>query len=169
MDFEDDTIDPAMAAAMGFTSFGGAQNKRRKVHRNNDDGDGFIDPEIAKSNNPPAKLAPGTGANSVKTGPRRPAAASAQDAANATTAAGVVPAAGESNVAASGSTAQVSGASPAFSTATHGGPTAGAQGGVDQNRPNMRKGVRNENGDMVFFKPSFLEDPWRHLGDAKRA
>jgi hypothetical protein len=158
-----------MAAAMGFTSFGGAPNKRRKVHRNNDDGDGFIDPEIAKSNLPPAKYAPGTGANSVKTGSRRPAAASAQDAASATTAAGVVPANGESNAAASGSTTQLSGASPAFSTATQGGRTAGAQSGGNQNRPNMRKGVRNETGDMVFFKPSFLEDPWRHLRDAKKA
>lgn len=27
----------------------------------------------------------------------------------------------------------------------------------------LRHGVRNENGDMVYFLPSFIEDPWKHL------
>lgn len=28
----------------------------------------------------------------------------------------------------------------------------------------LRRGVRNERGDMAYFLPSFLEDPWRDLG-----
>ncbi|KAK6410860.1 hypothetical protein LTR95_018158 [Oleoguttula sp. CCFEE 5521] len=27
----------------------------------------------------------------------------------------------------------------------------------------LRQGVRNEDGDMVYFLPSFLEDPWAGL------
>ena len=27
----------------------------------------------------------------------------------------------------------------------------------------LRHGVKNENGDMVYFLPSFLEDPWKDL------
>ena len=27
----------------------------------------------------------------------------------------------------------------------------------------LKNGVRNESGDMVYFKPSFLEDPWKDL------
>ncbi|KAK2768177.1 hypothetical protein FQN54_000029 [Arachnomyces sp. PD_36] len=29
----------------------------------------------------------------------------------------------------------------------------------------LERGVRDENGDMVFFKPSFIEDPWAAAGD----
>ena len=28
----------------------------------------------------------------------------------------------------------------------------------------LRRGVRNERGDMAYFLPSFLEDPWKELG-----
>lgn len=28
----------------------------------------------------------------------------------------------------------------------------------------LRRGVQNERGDMVFFLPSFIEDPWKGLG-----
>ena len=27
----------------------------------------------------------------------------------------------------------------------------------------LRHGIRNENGDMVYFLPSFIEDPWKNL------
>nr|POE74407.1 hypothetical protein CFP56_67758 [Quercus suber] len=27
----------------------------------------------------------------------------------------------------------------------------------------LRRGVKNERGDMVYFLPSFLEDPWKRL------
>lgn len=27
----------------------------------------------------------------------------------------------------------------------------------------LRHGVKNSNGDMVYFLPSFLEDPWKNL------
>ena len=28
----------------------------------------------------------------------------------------------------------------------------------------LRRGIRNERGDMAYFLPSFLEDPWKELG-----
>lgn len=28
----------------------------------------------------------------------------------------------------------------------------------------LRRGIRNERGDMAYFLPSFLEDPWEELG-----
>jgi hypothetical protein len=27
----------------------------------------------------------------------------------------------------------------------------------------LRRGIRNERGDMAYFLPSFLEDPWAKL------
>lgn len=39
-------------------------------------------------------------------------------------------------------------------------------GQADARKPDqrsLRQGVRNERGDMVFFLPSFIEDPWRAL------
>lgn len=32
----------------------------------------------------------------------------------------------------------------------------------------LRQGVRNDNGDMVYFMPSFIHDPWEHLRKSKR-
>lgn len=32
----------------------------------------------------------------------------------------------------------------------------------------MRKGVRNERGDTVYFQPSFLEDPWKKLEEERK-
>lgn len=34
---------------------------------------------------------------------------------------------------------------------------------AEQNLGAYRNGVRNERGDMVYFMPSFIEDPWEHL------
>lgn len=42
-----------------------------------------------------------------------------------------------------------------------------ADGGISQTSgptlEALRHGVRNENGDTVFFLPSFIDDPWKHL------
>ena len=31
----------------------------------------------------------------------------------------------------------------------------------------LRRGIRNERGDMAYFLPSFLEDPWKELSAAQ--
>lgn len=59
MDSSDDfEIDPAIAAAMGFSGFGKAPNKKRKY-----DNDGFIDPDITAPQ--------GTSANKLPIGERK--------------------------------------------------------------------------------------------------
>lgn len=40
---------------------------------------------------------------------------------------------------------------------------SGVDGEDEQSLHALRQGVRNANGDMVYFLPSFLEDPWRRL------
>jgi len=35
--------------------------------------------------------------------------------------------------------------------------------GSTMNLQALRRGVRNERGDMAYFLPSFLEDPWAKL------
>lgn len=32
----------------------------------------------------------------------------------------------------------------------------------------LRKGVKNERGDTVYFLPSFLEDPWKILEEERK-
>lgn len=104
-DFE---IDPAIAAAMGFSGFGN-QNKKRKFDSN----DGFVDPDIQKK-----QQAQGSGANNVPLRERK--APSAQNQAPV-----------------------VAGGKPTME--------------------DLRHGVRNAKGDVAYFLPSFLEDPWEGL------
>ncbi|KAF2487275.1 hypothetical protein BDY17DRAFT_7763 [Neohortaea acidophila] len=40
---------------------------------------------------------------------------------------------------------------------------SGVDGDDEKSLQALRQGVRNANGDMVYFLPSFLEDPWRRL------
>lgn len=40
-------------------------------------------------------------------------------------------------------------------------PGRNADGSLDLEA--LRKGVKNDNGDMVYFLPSFIEDPWKDL------
>jgi len=35
--------------------------------------------------------------------------------------------------------------------------------GSTMNLQALRRGIRNERGDMAYFLPSFLEDPWANL------
>ena len=39
----------------------------------------------------------------------------------------------------------------------------GSGGPMEHSLQAYRQGVRNEKGDMVYFLPSFLEDPWEKL------
>jgi hypothetical protein len=154
MDFDDTEIDPALAAAMGFSSFGGAPNKRRKV---NNDGDGFIDPEISKSGSAPTRP-PGTGANSVMTSTRRPAPVT-QTSTSAMA----------NSVAAGHVGAEAGAAQPHISAESVDTLTYNNAARDTDDLAALRNGVRNAQGDMAFFKPSFLEDPWKDLRESKKA
>jgi hypothetical protein len=33
----------------------------------------------------------------------------------------------------------------------------------------LRRGIRNERGDMAYFLPSFLENPWKELSAEQQA
>lgn len=118
-DFE---IDPAIAAAMGFSGFGTQPNKKRKFNAN----EGFVDPEIGKA----GKAA--TGANNMPVRQSK-IANPAEDEPKS-----IVPEATTSDHAASGQNEK---------------PSLEA----------LRQGVPNQRGDMVYFLPSFIEDPWTNL------
>lgn len=110
-DSEDFEIDPAIAAAMGFSGFG-AQKKRKF-----DADQGFVDPSFKQ-----AQMAESsTGANSAPLGQKK--AVKVEH----------VPK----------EAVQAAPAKPSLEA--------------------LRHGVRNERGDMVYFMPSFLEDPWAGL------
>jgi hypothetical protein len=154
MNFDNKDLDPALAAAMGFSSFGGAPNKRRKV---TNDGDGFIDPEISKIASVPTRP-PGTGANSVMPGTRRPAPVTQ---ASTSTMAGSGPAVSTG--------AEADAAQTHISEAPTSTITINSAARDSDDLAALRNGVRNAQGDMAFFKPSFLEDPWRDFREPKKA
>nr|OQO28044.1 hypothetical protein B0A51_02845 [Rachicladosporium sp. CCFEE 5018] len=114
-------VDPALAAQMGFSSFGGAPKKRKF-----DANDAVTDVDAAVKSQASSKPK-ATGSNSQPLG----------QIADRTSA-----------------------KSPAAST------SAEAKGTTAPTEPSLqalRQGVRNERGDMVYFLPSFLEDPWAGL------
>lgn len=151
MDTDDMEIDPAIAAAMGFTNFGAQpSNKKRKFDNANNDA--VVDPSILDAHQAQQHS---NGANSLPLGNRKPK--SAASAANDGSGGGAIPA---------GPTAEGASASAMPSELSKAGP--GAESGVElaSGEPNfqaLRKGVRNADGDMVYFLPSFLDDPWKEL------
>ncbi|WPG98815.1 Hypothetical protein R9X50_00161200 [Acrodontium crateriforme] len=52
---------------------------------------------------------------------------------------------------------------PKKSNETPGLPRALGTGTDEEQLQALRHGVKNLNGDMVYFLPSFLEDPWYNL------
>ncbi|KAK3114437.1 hypothetical protein LTR53_007249 [Teratosphaeriaceae sp. CCFEE 6253] len=136
-DSEDPEIDPAMAAAMGFTGFGGQPGKKRKYDAN----DTFVDPGLATTQDGAKGRSTGKGANSLPLGARKPDRAQPKPSTPAREGRSVV---GVDNT---------TGTEPA---ARH--PSVG-----EASLQALRQGVPNERGDLVYFKPSFLEDPWASL------
>ena len=146
MDMDDLEIDPAIAEAMGFTSFG---SKRRKHAARADDA--FIDDS---GNQIPAS----TGANDIPLG-TRPVVSEikeeTQEQGNA-----------ENNAT---STTRVKGGQEGHATAVEAG-VGEAQADnwtpgfpAPQELAALRRGIKNARGDMVVFMPSFIEDPWKGL------
>ncbi|KAF2174116.1 hypothetical protein M409DRAFT_16389 [Zasmidium cellare ATCC 36951] len=121
MDMDDMEIDPALAVAMGFSGFGTQPNAKKRKFNNNST-EGFVDPNIGKSQS-------ATGANNVPVREKQ-------------------------------STKSVGEDSKAYESA---GKASGVTGDGKPSLEALRHGVRNERGDVAYFLPSFVEDPWRGL------
>ncbi|GAB7360782.1 hypothetical protein MBLNU230_g0769t1 [Neophaeotheca triangularis] len=152
MDQDDDfAVDPAIAEAMGFTSFGAQSGTKRKYNKD----DGYVDPEAKKR-----LQAQGKGANATPLGVREKHA-SAGDVAPAE-----VESAGSFGAGAASLPPRPEVQAEEVAAPTEGRAFA-TQGGVgetgDPCLQAFRKGVGNERGDMVYFQPSFIEDPWKGL------
>ena len=135
---DDLSVDPAIAAAMGFTGFGAQPGKPRKFDPN----DAFVDPSlgtgkdaiIEKPSQPHGK-----GANSLPLGARKSVPEQS------------LPSTTQTEIGADFRTAANAGTGvpePASVTA----PAV-----VDPQA--LRQGFKNDRGDMVYFLPSFIEDP----------
>lgn len=153
----EDGIDPAMAAMMGFQSFGGPQKaKRRKIEDH-------------------ASTVPATAANETPIATRAGTSTQGDQVNNTTTnqtASRATPTSNQrkqpalTGLAAFLQHGQNLPDPPAdavqeSSTATHKAATTAAPG-MSPELTAYRWGVPNTNGDMIYFLPSFIEDPWRH-------
>lgn len=139
MSVDDDLqIDPAIAEAMGFSGFGGQFSKKRKHDMN----DTFVDPDLTSKTKTVKGRSAGKGANTLPLGSRKP---------------GNV----EPGTSIKHDEGDASGAGTVHGTLTEASGVGSDSGKADLHA--LRNGVVNERGDMVYFKPSFLEDPWKGL------
>lgn len=179
-------IDPAIAAAMGFTSFG--VSKKRKYHHN----DTVIDTSSTPKPQAPPKVS-ATGVNRMQLGEKRPSPAEARakvddpgytdDAESKARSAGhhavgkPSPPIGTSHHAPNSMQTQpriseMVGAETSSTAGSGPSPASLSQGPVVMSTGKqvshgelqaLRKGVRNDRGDTVYFLPSFIQDPWTGL------
>ncbi|TID22270.1 hypothetical protein E2P81_ATG11376 [Venturia nashicola] len=173
---DDIEIDPAIAEAMGFSSFGGT--KRRKFNHD----EATIDPDITKPQPSGANTAPLGSRSNIEHGvglPKRPEHPSYQDPSLSMPAQTYqqgfdlpkrppkpeewpptqhVPQMVEKST--ENQIAETNSPTTAF-------PTGVPKGFFDKltwkELEQFRKGVKNENGDVAYFLPSFIEDPWAKL------
>lgn len=145
-DFE---IDPAMAEAMGFSSFGMQPGKKRKFNTD----DAFVAPratttQARKQHNVDSAMEPEDLTMRNSTSSHAPPPGVAQEAVY--------------DQSKQQKPRQEGGASitaPREGTAT----ASNVRGSDERSLQALAYGVRNENGDMIYFLPSFLEDPWKNL------
>lgn len=144
---EDDDLEvaPELAASMGFSSFGNA-SKKRKYNSN----DAFVD--VANGRHIPGSAQAathGNGANALPLGTR-----------SGTSKAKVKPTEPIQRLPVHGST-------PAASVKTSEDNDGSTQQSTDQQPPpelaSYRYGVKQADGTMAYFLPSFIEDPWADL------
>jgi hypothetical protein len=147
MDMDDLEIDPAMAEAMGFSSFG---SKRRKHAARADDA--FIDDSGTQI---PAI----TGANDIPLGARPVPSTTTQQVQEQEST--------EHKAASTVTMEDTQKEQPrAMETKAEEVQTDNWTPGfpAPQELSALRRGVKNARGDMVVFMPSFIEDPWKGLG-----
>lgn len=148
-DNDDFDIDPAIAEAMGFAGFGMQPGKKRKFDAN----DGFVDPDAKQEPKTAEAQSKGKGANYTPLGSKAAQEMTGDD--------------GSASLTASGGGASAALAQSSIAVSTHQqlprrGPLQGERGGrIDLQA--LRHGVKNENGDVAYFLPSFIEDPWEGL------
>ncbi|KAI5196270.1 hypothetical protein E4T39_07859 [Aureobasidium subglaciale] len=141
-------MDPEMAEAMGFTSFG---SKRRKHTARADDA--FVDDS---GNQIPAS----TGANDIPLGTRPATNDAAERAQEQGTSNGELSAMAGTEVARE----EQGGAMEATKTEGEVQPDNWTPGlPPPQELAALRRGIKNARGDMVVFMTSFIEDPWKGL------
>jgi len=133
-DLDDMEIDPAIAEAMGFAGFGGKKRKQTAAD------EAFVDPTLSK--HAKGSEAPGRGANTTALG-NRPSSS--------------FPTSAQESGKPDATTAPDPGGRPSNENLP-----ASSQDDAAKLQA-LRQGVRNERGDMVYFLPSFLEDPWKNL------
>jgi len=137
-------IDPVIAEAMGFTGFGA---KKRKHGATGDES--FVDPALNKQ----AKaIGPqGKGSNSIPLGNRGPSnpVASRRSGGEA-----------DESQGATGTLGDGDGDADLRESSIGQLPNEQSEASSLQA---LRHGVKNERDDMVYFLPSFLEDPWKDL------
>lgn len=140
-----DDIDPAIAAAMGFSSFG---SKRRK-HNPRDD-NAFVDDSGGRS---PGTLdaTASTGANNIALGTRTTTTSNVGHVPenHEITGTGVAAEETEENTTISDNAKKRDSWAPGLP--------------APEELASLRRGVRNARGDMVVFLPSFIENPWKSL------
>ncbi len=152
---EDDEIDPEIAAAMGFSSFGGTKKRKydnRQSPKPKPDASGANATEIGVRAKKVAG-AEGTGAGVSHTGflstlePNNGRDASTASALETSSTQDQAP----SNQVPSPEEAE---------TLCFGGPPISR---AELNA--LRLGVKDSNGDMAYFLPNFVEDPWEKTSD----
>jgi len=147
-DYDDEfAVDPTLAASLGFSSFGTQPSAKKRKYGHNDNA--FVDPSSLSSQNKPkaAQQDAGKGANALPLGRRK-------DTANAANA--IV----EPLKAVDPSPVIVEATGVATSSVTQGAlGLPSREVGIEA----YRHGVKQSNGDMAYFLPSFLEDPWARL------
>ncbi|KAG9682899.1 hypothetical protein KCU95_g16747, partial [Aureobasidium melanogenum] len=139
MDMDNLEIDPAIAEAMGFTSFG---SKRRKHAARADDA--FIDDS---GKHIPAS----TGANDIPLGTRAAPSETKEKVQEQGNSGDSAATRGEGMQEEQAEVGEVQ-----ADNWTPGFP-------APQELAALRRGIKNARGDMVVFLPSFIEDPWKGL------
>ncbi|KAF2770372.1 hypothetical protein EJ03DRAFT_66664 [Teratosphaeria nubilosa] len=124
-------VDPAIAAAMGFSGFGTQPGKKRKF----DAKDAFVDPDAVDASKSAKGQVHAKGANNLPLGERKQKSSAAiVDAEH------LPPPRQELD-----------------------GSFSGRDADGNYSLEALRRGIRNEHGDMVYFLPSFIADPWQDL------
>jgi len=176
----DSEMDPEIASAMGFSAFGGQPNKKRKYNHNLENAAAAIDDPRGKS----------SGANTTELGIRNQNASNENEGTEMAAArAGTI---GRHPEGASAGLSQF--ITHAQSLPPRPGPPRIEQSHHSPTRPTaapssfptgvpaeffdkmtwkdleaLRKGVKDANGDVAYFLPSFIEDPWAKLEREKVA
>jgi len=151
-DYDDEfAVDPTLAASLGFSSFGTQPSAKKRKYGHNDNA--FVDPSSSSSQNKPkaAQKDAGKGANALPLGRRKDTAIAAS-------------AMIEPLKAVISSPVIVEATSITTSSVNQGAPSlTSREVGIEA----YRHGVKQSNGDMAYFLPSFLEDPWARLNQGK--